>query len=36
MPTKIALAKLVNSLSWGFDIRNPQPIDADGGDDLLH
>ena len=25
---KIALAKLVNSLSWGFDIRNPQPIDA--------
>ena len=26
---KIALAKLVNSLSWGFDIRNPQPIDAD-------
>ena len=26
---KIALAKLVNSLSWGFDIRNPHPIDAD-------
>lgn len=26
---KIALAKLVNSLSWGFDIYNPQPIDAD-------
>ena len=25
---KIALAKLVNSLSWGFDIHNPQPIDA--------
>ncbi len=25
---KIALAKLVNSLSWGFDIRNPQPINA--------
>ena len=25
---KIALSKLVNSLSWGFDIRNPQPIDA--------
>ena len=25
---KIALAKLVNSLSWGFDIRNPQPIDG--------
>ena len=25
---KIALAKLVNSLSWGFDIYNPQPIDA--------
>ena len=25
---KIALAKLVNSLSWGFDIRNPHPIDA--------
>ncbi|MCY3721536.1 MAG: leucine-rich repeat domain-containing protein [Candidatus Poribacteria bacterium] len=24
----IALSKLVNSLSWGFDIRNPQPIDA--------
>ena len=24
---KIALAKLVNSLSWGFDIYNPQPID---------
>ncbi len=24
----IALAKLVNSLSWGFDIRNPQPIDG--------
>ena len=25
---KIALANLVNSLSWGFDIHNPQPIDA--------
>ena len=25
---KTALAKLVNSLSWGFDIHNPQPIDA--------
>ncbi|MDE0636650.1 MAG: leucine-rich repeat domain-containing protein [Candidatus Poribacteria bacterium] len=25
---KIALAKLVNSLSWGFDIYNPHPIDA--------
>ena len=25
---KIALAKLVNSLSWGFDIHNPHPIDA--------
>ena len=25
---KIALAKLVNSLSWGFEIINPQPIDA--------
>ena len=25
---KTALAKLVNSLSWGFDIRNPHPIDA--------
>ena len=25
---EIALSKLVNSLSWGFDIRNPQPIDA--------
>ena len=25
---KIALAKLVNSLSWGFDIHNPRPIDA--------
>ena len=25
---KAALAKLVNSLSWGFDIRNPQSIDA--------
>lgn len=24
---KIALAKLVNSLSWGFDIHNPHPID---------
>ena len=23
---KIALAKLVNSLSWGFDIHNPHPI----------
>ena len=25
---KIALSKLVNSLSWGFQITNPQPIDA--------
>ena len=25
---KTALAKLVNSLSWGFEIINPQPIDA--------
>ncbi len=25
---KVALAKLVNSLSWGFDIHNPQPVDA--------
>ena len=25
---KIALAKLVNSLSWGFQIINPQPVDA--------
>lgn len=25
---KIALAKLVNSLSWGFEIHNPEPIDA--------
>ena len=25
---KIALAKLVNSLSWGFEIINPQPINA--------
>ena len=24
---KIALSKLVNSLSWGFDVINPQPID---------
>ena len=24
---KIALAKLINSLSWGFDIHNPHPID---------
>ena len=24
---KTALAKLVNSLSWGFDIHNPHPID---------
>ncbi len=24
---KIALSKLVNSLSWGFEIINPQPID---------
>ena len=24
---KIALAKLINSLSWGFDIYNPHPID---------
>ena len=25
---QIALAKLVNSLSWGFQITNPQPIDS--------
>ena len=25
---KIALSKLVNSLSWGFDVINPTPIDA--------
>ena len=25
---QVALSKLVNSLSWGFDIRNPVPIDA--------
>ena len=25
---QIALSKLVNSLSWGFEIRNPVPIDA--------
>ena len=25
---RIALSKLVNSLSWGFEIHNPQPIDA--------
>ncbi len=25
---RVALSKLVNSLSWGFDIYNPQPIDA--------
>ena len=27
---RVALSKLVNSLSWGFDIINPQPIDASG------
>ena len=26
---RIALSKLVNSLSWGFEIRNPEPIDAE-------
>ena len=25
---RVALSKLVNSLSWGFQITNPQPIDA--------
>ena len=25
---RVALSKLVNSLSWGFDIINPQPIDT--------
>ena len=25
---RVALSKLVNSLSWGFEIRNPEPIDA--------
>ena len=25
---RVALSKLVNSLSWGFEIINPQPIDA--------
>ena len=25
---KVALSKLVNSLSWGFEIHNPEPIDA--------
>ena len=25
---QVALSKLVNSLSWGFDIRNPRPIDG--------
>ena len=25
---QVALSKLVNSLSWGFDIHNPKPIDA--------
>ena len=24
---KIALSKLINSLSWGFEVRNPEPID---------
>ena len=27
---QIALSKLVNSLSWGFEIINPEPIDAAG------
>ena len=27
---RIALSKLVNSLSWAFDIKNPEPIDAQG------
>ena len=27
---QVALSKLVNSLSWGFEIRNPEPIDAAG------
>ena len=26
---QLALSKLVNSLSWGFEIRNPVPIDTD-------
>ena len=25
---QVALSKLVNSLSWGFEIHNPEPIDA--------
>ena len=25
---QVALSKLVNSLSWGFEINNPEPIDA--------
>ena len=25
---RVALSKLVNSLSWGFEVINPQPIDA--------
>ena len=25
---RVALSKLVNSLSWGFDIHNPKPIDT--------
>ena len=27
---RVALSKLVNSLSWGFEIHNPQPIDTTG------
>ena len=27
---RVALSKLVNSLSWGFDIHNPEPIDTAG------
>ena len=27
---RVALSKLVNSLSWGFEIHNPEPIDTTG------